>query len=78
MNLPAPPALRARREDLLAWVTEQLRRDHRVRGLWITGSTARGTDAESLPAYGGQLAGRVRDRRTTTPGADLRRLGLAG
>lgn len=33
----------ARRADLLGWVTEQLRRDQRVRGLWITGSTARGT-----------------------------------
>ncbi|GAA1554611.1 nucleotidyltransferase domain-containing protein [Kribbella lupini] len=31
------------RDVLLDWVTEQLRQDHRVRGLWITGSTARGT-----------------------------------
>jgi hypothetical protein len=33
----------ARRGDLLGWVTEWLRQDQRVRGLWITGSTARGT-----------------------------------
>ncbi len=33
----------ARRVDLLGWITEQLRQDQRVRGLWITGSTARGT-----------------------------------
>ena len=31
------------RAALLDWVTDQLRQDQRVRGLWITGSTARGT-----------------------------------
>jgi hypothetical protein len=34
------------RDQLLGWVTEQLQNDQRVRGLWITGSTARGTDDE--------------------------------
>jgi hypothetical protein len=63
------------RDVLLDWVTEQLRQDQHVRGLWITGSTARGT-ADAFSDL--DLVAIVSEEDPARPdGSDSRRADLA-